>query len=87
MLGLSAGDHILRAASPLDEGAEENGRGKKDNTAHIERANKRRTELALELAGYAAMAWAAFGASYAFGIITSRRFVSCIAVIGRRSFH
>jgi phosphatidylinositol glycan class W len=79
MVGLSAGERVLRAA-PRADGGEEDGQ-KRDEQAAADRAAKRRTELALELAGYAAMAWATLGACYALGIVTSRRFVSPLTVL------
>lgn len=77
MLGLSAGERVLRAASTDEVEDGESGR-QRPVSADVarDRANKRRTELALELAGYAALAWAALGTSHILGLQVSRRFVS-----------
>lgn len=73
LLGLATGEHILRTASPPDvkkavsETPEQHAQSQ---------YRKRRTELGLELFGYAVAWWCALGLCRAMGMEVSRRLVS-----------
>lgn len=75
LLGLGVGEHVLRSNTPKSgyESDED-----EDAERISERAAKRNTELALELAGYAAASWTALGFAYLLGLGVSRRFVSYV---------
>jgi phosphatidylinositol glycan class W len=72
LLGLATGEHILRTASPSDvkkavsETPEQHAQSQ---------YRKRRTELGLELFGYAVAWWCALGLCRAMGMEVSRRLV------------
>lgn len=88
LMGLSAGEHILtlstgkrrRQTSPRRKSAATSGNESDDEfsdpDAAAERATRRRSELALELAGYAAASWIALGLCQYLGWRVSRRLVS-----------
>ena len=73
LLGLSAGEHVLRSASPVKTKASSTESAEEHSRRHAE---KRRTELALELFGYAIAWWSALGMCRMLGGKVSRRLVS-----------
>ncbi|KAL7418513.1 Glucosaminyl phosphatidylinositol (GlcN-PI) nositol acylation protein [Cryptotrichosporon argae] len=77
LLGLAAGEHVLRLTAPpkLKSAAAEDGRAAEDHHA------KRRTELALELLGYAVASWVGLGICRALGIDVSRRLANMSYVL------
>lgn len=91
LIGLGIGEHILtlstgrrrRRSSPRRRAAVTSGNESDDEfsdpDAVAERATRRRSELALELAGYAAASWIALGACSYFGWRVSRRLVRFLA--------
>lgn len=83
LVGLSVGEHILVMSTgrrrraprrPVPSGNESDDEFSDAETA-AERATRRRSELALELAGYAAASWIALGACSWLGARVSRRLV------------
>ncbi|TXT11139.1 hypothetical protein VHUM_01890 [Vanrija humicola] len=86
LLGLSAGDKVLRVSAPPK--ADEDGGARSlapDQLA--ERATKRKTQLAFELVSYATISWAALALSYALGLDVSRRFANLPYVVWTAAYN
>ncbi|KAL1409940.1 Glucosaminyl phosphatidylinositol (GlcN-PI) nositol acylation protein [Vanrija albida] len=79
LLGLSAGDKVLRVSVPPK--ADDDGAHRLDSRQLAERATKRKTQLAFELVSYATISWAALALSYVLGIKVSRRFANLPYVV------
>lgn len=79
LLGLSAGDKVLRVSAPPK--ADEDGGRRLSSQQLTERATRRKTQLAFELVSYATISWAALALSYALGIEVSRRFANLPYVV------